>query len=325
MVYAVSDFHGNYKAWANFRSTLNPDDICYVLGDSCDRGEGGIKILEEIMEDERFHYIIGNHDDFIIRYFRTDLVHSKRHTSAWAERCWRHNKGASIDEWLKLRQSNPGKFERIIKWLSGCDVFCTILVSGKVYRLAHAKYPKEMDEKGILRMTWRDMEVYDSELLQSTIWDRYYDGDVKEFIFPGCISVIGHTPVLNAECLIVSNLLNLDAGLGYGENTVRVYCLSNSEMYFVDRANLKFRPGRDMVKRIIPMDSICFRDIKDKVVALETVANNCSKKLFYAQGYCTDPSRGWYHAKINTSNIVKIHFINKNLVLIETFNTVYKV
>ena len=325
MVYAVSDFHGNYEAWKNFRSTLNPDDICYVLGDSCDRGDGGIKILEEIMEDERFRYIIGNHDDFIVRYFRPDLVCSRKFTSTWAERCWRHNKGPSIDEWLKLRRNKPGKFYKLINWLCECDVFLTVFVGGVIYRLAHAKYPKELDEENILRMSWKDMEAYDSELLQSTIWDRYDEEDIENFISPKCISVIGHTPVSRERCLVVENLLNLDSALGYGYNSVRVLCLSNRKIYSVATANWKFTPGHNKSKRIIPLDLICFRNDMDREVSLETVANNCSKKLFYAQGYTTDPARDWYHAKIDTSKIEKIHVINNSLVLIETLNTVYKI
>lgn len=66
--YVFSDLHGNYQAWQNIKDFLKPSDFCYCLGDCIDRGEDGIKILEEIMRDNRIVLLKGNHEDLLAFY-----------------------------------------------------------------------------------------------------------------------------------------------------------------------------------------------------------------------------------------------------------------
>ena len=67
--YAFSDIHGNYALWAQIRDFCKEDDTIYFLGDVADRGPDGIKILQEMMKDKRIHFILGNHDYFILDQF----------------------------------------------------------------------------------------------------------------------------------------------------------------------------------------------------------------------------------------------------------------
>ena len=64
--YAFSDIHGNYNLFKQIKKFLKNDDICYVLGDCADRGNDGYRIIREILEDERFVYIKGNHEQLFI-------------------------------------------------------------------------------------------------------------------------------------------------------------------------------------------------------------------------------------------------------------------
>lgn len=61
-VYACSDLHGNWELWSEIKKFLKPNDTLYYLGDSTDRGKDGWAILKEMLNDERIHYIAGNHD-----------------------------------------------------------------------------------------------------------------------------------------------------------------------------------------------------------------------------------------------------------------------
>ena len=234
MIFVVSDIHGDFKAWRKLKNALNANDLCYVLGDACDRERHGIQILSEIMEDKRFHYLIGNHDDFIIRTFRADLIHSRIKTSEWAKECWLYNEEFSYYEWIELSNSNPTKFKELLEWLANCDVFYTICVNNNTFKLAHAKYPKQMEESN---MSWKRMEKYFSNILISTIWDRYTkcnsETELKKYVSSDCITLIGHTPIYNNNPEITKGLYNLDTGLGHGCDEVRVYCLDDCQFYKV--------------------------------------------------------------------------------------------
>lgn len=69
--YAVADLHGQYLLWDKIKHYLQPDDKCYVLGDCIDRGQDGYKILKEVLADDRFIFILGNHEDMMLTYFES--------------------------------------------------------------------------------------------------------------------------------------------------------------------------------------------------------------------------------------------------------------
>ena len=46
-VYAISDLHGNYELWTKVKEWLKPSDKLFCLGDNIDRGNDGIKIVQE--------------------------------------------------------------------------------------------------------------------------------------------------------------------------------------------------------------------------------------------------------------------------------------
>ena len=62
-VYALSDLHGNLNIWKKIKEFLKPEDKVYFLGDAADRGDYGWEIIKEIIKDNRFIYIKGNHQN----------------------------------------------------------------------------------------------------------------------------------------------------------------------------------------------------------------------------------------------------------------------
>lgn len=67
-VYCVTDLHGNYKLWKHIQNYLDDTDTLYCLGDNNDRGEDGIKIIQEMLADQQVKYLLGNHECFLIGY-----------------------------------------------------------------------------------------------------------------------------------------------------------------------------------------------------------------------------------------------------------------
>ena len=47
--YAFSDLHGEYKLFKQIQEYIQKDDVVYCLGDCCDRGPDGIKIIQEVL------------------------------------------------------------------------------------------------------------------------------------------------------------------------------------------------------------------------------------------------------------------------------------
>ena len=66
--YAFTDIHGNYELWKAIQSYIKEDDILFFLGDALDRGKDGIKIMQEMFNDKRVKYIIGNHEDIFLDF-----------------------------------------------------------------------------------------------------------------------------------------------------------------------------------------------------------------------------------------------------------------
>lgn len=64
--YAFSDLHGEYKLFKQIQEYIQKDDVVYCLGDCCDRGPDGIKIIQEVLKDKRFIYLLGNHEAMLI-------------------------------------------------------------------------------------------------------------------------------------------------------------------------------------------------------------------------------------------------------------------
>jgi serine/threonine protein phosphatase 1 len=62
MIYCIADVHGYYSLFRQAVNYLKEGDELYVLGDILDRGPHGIKILRDIMEDERITLLMGNHE-----------------------------------------------------------------------------------------------------------------------------------------------------------------------------------------------------------------------------------------------------------------------
>lgn len=69
VTYAFTDLHGRYDLWRQIRDFCQKDDILYFLGDACDRGPDGIKIIQELLNDKRVTYLKGNHEDMLIRSY----------------------------------------------------------------------------------------------------------------------------------------------------------------------------------------------------------------------------------------------------------------
>lgn len=64
-VFCSSDWHGCGKVADKVIDFLASDDILYFLGDACDRGNDGVRLLQWLLNDPRVRMIKGNHDEML--------------------------------------------------------------------------------------------------------------------------------------------------------------------------------------------------------------------------------------------------------------------
>ena len=93
MIYAMSDLHGCYDKYIKMLEKIrfNENDTLYILGDIVDRGDGGIKILQDMMTRRNVFCIRGNHDYLAYRLLKllsqpSDMYDSEKNTAGASPR-----------------------------------------------------------------------------------------------------------------------------------------------------------------------------------------------------------------------------------------------
>lgn len=82
MKYVISDLHGEYDDFLKMIKLidLKSTDTLFVLGDVFDRGRYPISILKLIMTSKNIEFVLGNHEEMALQYFKTKDYLDKR--------CW---------------------------------------------------------------------------------------------------------------------------------------------------------------------------------------------------------------------------------------------
>lgn len=167
-ILVCSDLHGQYDLWQMIKKDLKEDDTLFFLGDACDRGPEGWKIIKELLSDKRITYIQGNHEDMLYRRYHGFGLDSVRLHDI--------NGGQVTAE---AAEQDPDK-EQIVKQLHQLPYFAIVtLDDGKTIFLSHSGYSQHID--------WDDPILHDKFL-----WDRqhYYQPQ-----YDYDLVVHGHTPV----------------------------------------------------------------------------------------------------------------------------------
>lgn len=177
--YCVSDLHGNYILFTKLKEMLQPNDICYVLGDCADRGPKGWQIIKEVYNNPQFIYLKGNHEEMLYDTIKAYSNYYKNESyelfsTSLEFSILRGNGGkGTFKDWLKdgadsswidkLRQLPEEK-----QYLSP---------SGNLFLLSHAGYTPGIQKTDVL---WSRQHFFD-------VWPNNADN---------IIVVHGHTPTV---------------------------------------------------------------------------------------------------------------------------------
>lgn len=156
--YVFSDIHGNYKLFKKIKGFLHQDDVCYVLGDCADRGTKGYTIIKEVLQDGRFIYIKGNHEDL----FATSIL---TQDTSYIE-CWFQNGG--FPTFQEFKKDNPSI--ELIEKINSLPVKAVYTsLKGITYIMTHAgfRYSASEEERDYL---WdRTHFNYDEHIPKDTV------------------------------------------------------------------------------------------------------------------------------------------------------------
>ena len=220
--YVCSDLHGEYDAYKAIIEKLGKDDKLYILGDVIDRGDDGIKILQDIMERQKkgqVEFLMGNHEFMMIQ----TLLNIENYRNAW----FGNGGEATYKEFKKL---TPEKQEEMKEFLINSAIYKQINTGNQDYYLIHAKAIQDTDEttQTFKQMIDKGQETKALEALQSSV---PYDCKEEDIPKKDMFTIIGHTPTFNTIQLS-KGYIDIDCGIAYGRQLALVNLTEGEVQYF---------------------------------------------------------------------------------------------
>lgn len=205
--YCVSDLHGQYSAFKKIKSFLQEDDVCYVLGDVIDRGNLSIAILLSIMEDSRFKFIRGNHEEMMLAAFDESCPFKEVNKQIWLR-----NGGLQTDE--EFSHYSYDTQQKVLQFLKDSP----LKLEYKNYILTHAGFDFGVELEDPLEILWNRNHIKSER--------RSLDEKIQ---------VHGHTPTPNIKkehkgiLQYAPDKICVDTGCFF-TNVVQMYNLDTKEI-----------------------------------------------------------------------------------------------
>ena len=224
MIYVMSDLHGCYEKYRDMLEKIRfgEADTLYILGDVVDRGSGGIKILQDMMERKNIIPLRGNHD-YIAGWLLQMLGQPKDIFAEVAEdfELWLKDGGESTYRAFVKLSSEEQK--QMIRFLRGFWDFQELDVGGRSFFMAHT-VPKKA------RMMQPDTLKREDLLFERAEYEKVY--------FPDRYIVTGHTPTAlidrayTGRIYMKNNHIAVDCGAVFGL-PLGCLCLDTLEAFYV--------------------------------------------------------------------------------------------
>ena len=233
MTYIISDIHGCYEELMALLEKIGfcDEDYLFVLGDAMDRGPEPIRVIQALMEMSNVTYIMGNHDDMMLKSMRALAVDVTEENLAKLTPdvifSYQHWLGEGGDTTSKAFLALP-KEERtdILDFLECAAPYETIEHEGCLYILVHAGIrgfspDKELDEYDPFDFLW-----------ERTDYSRRYFPSERIFL------VTGHTPtpmIRNDWKPLIfkeNGHIAIDCGCMFGKN-LAAYCIETGQATYV--------------------------------------------------------------------------------------------
>lgn len=176
-----TDFHGMWNLWEQIKNYCDETDTIYFLGDACDRGKDGLKIIQDLLADKRVVYLRGNHEDMMVNA-APYLFYEDR--DDWCAMVWRNNGNYCTENDFTSMPEQEQK--KLIQQLAALPDKMTITNNkGQEILLCHAGIAPNFDSADFLL----------DGGLNSYIWNRRHLFRPWAAGYDNLYIVHGHTPV----------------------------------------------------------------------------------------------------------------------------------
>lgn len=234
-IYVTSDLHGLLLSDLEKllkKVDFSSNDWLYILGDVIDRqNDGGVQILEWLLEQPNVQLILGNHEamllscDFVFNEITTDSIGNLTMEKMELLTNYSKNGGdVTLKSLSDLMKRDPDRLADILDYLHEAPFYETVSVGDKDFLLVHSGLDEFSKDKKITDYTVDELIWAWPELT-----DEYYD-DI--------ITVFGHTPTMSylpeskGKILKTKTWIDIDVGVPYG-NSPALLRLDDLEEFYL--------------------------------------------------------------------------------------------
>ena len=232
MIYLMSDLHGCYDKYLQMLEKIkfNSEDTLYMLGDSIDRGDDGIKILLDMMKRPNVVPMLGNHEYMaysVLKKFNVEITAYNYNSHLDTEAIemyenWMFNGGITTSQ--AFAKLDKGTRDSIMEYLGEFELYEELEVNENTFVLVHGGLVEFEEDK--------DLGEYD---IHDIIWGRC---DYARQYYKDKYLVTGHTPTYNIDenykgkIYRQNNHIAIDCGAVFG-GTLGCICLDTLEEFYV--------------------------------------------------------------------------------------------
>lgn len=189
--------HGRLDLYEKIKEYIKPEDNVFFLGDAIDRGPHGVEIMLDILKQNNWIYLKGNHEDMMVKVCLEYLEGINYNVPLWMQ----NGGNQTLEDFLKF----PEQYQRFLlsKLASLQEVSIYKNAQGQIIHLSHAG--------GMIRDIMSDDTIH-----LDFLWDRYHFYENFESDYDKKLYVVhGHTP---------TQILNEKIAGNYSNNEIRIYC-----------------------------------------------------------------------------------------------------
>lgn len=190
-VYAVSDLHGQFDAFAEGldKIDLRESDMLYVIGDAVDRGPDSIGILKYIKDHPNMDLLIGNHEFMMLNSVDPggEDICNGEDTDLWL-----YNNGG-LATYEQYRRFPPEERRSLLSWLRQRSVIRTLEVNGEPFCLTHSYFREDLADKTFEELSYEEV----SDIVWRSVYRMEPDTHGEDIYGDyDCTFITGHVPVI---------------------------------------------------------------------------------------------------------------------------------